>query len=114
MVLLMDDVGTDSWQIDLAGGVEFGAKALNEGGLPNAPTNRSLAYFLDGRGVDTYRAIATCCDPLTFGEGLVRVDGRPDSRWGVFVDCESGSDDVLPCEAQQGDVLLRMAETAAP
>jgi hypothetical protein len=113
-VLLVDDAGFDLRSFKLVGGGEYGSKFISEGGLSNAPSNRSLAYFLDGEGADTYHRVSTCCDPLSHGNDLTRVDGRPDRRWGVFVDCETPPGARFPCEDQQDEVLVAMATTAAP
>lgn len=110
MTLFIDDQGRDSYFEHLYGG-GFGEKSIEEEGLQNAPLRRSVAYFLDGDGVDDYEWEDICCDAKAIGNERMFFDADPEERWGIFVDCTTAEGDPVPCPARQREVLERIVES---
>lgn len=104
----VDDRGKESIFIDHLGG-SLGWRAESEGGVRSSPGDRGLAYYLDGGGEDSF-TWNKLDDPLDFGNNLTRVEGDDPYPYSVFVDCPDPTDTVVPCQANQSNVLTKIAQ----
>ena len=101
----IDDSGDDTHFVHTTGEGSWGRKSVEEGGLQNAPTRRSLGHFVDGGGLDSYLYVNLLRPLDSFGNGVGSIAGGDGRRWGAFVDCSGTPDPLFPCAAEHEALL---------
>ncbi len=115
--LFIDDEGNDHKYIDVVGLTSLGRKYISEGGLINAPTRKSLAYYLDGSGEDTFswRVLGSLADPDFQEQNHTFFRNGSQHSYSIFIDCTTppGADYPCPEENDNATAFILEKETKA-